>query len=362
MKAKIDSIQWLRGLASMLVVFSHAHGHMEGVAERYSLSVAGDAAARFFQMGLCGVDIFFVISGFIMALITARMHQLPGAIRNFAQKRLLRIVPPYWLWTALLTALLAFLPQLFSVRQFNAGETLLSLLFIPYVPFGQNTSPVLAVGWTLSYEVYFYALVCLGLLASRTAFILGLGLFFLGSTLLLPAQGPISGLLSSPLLWEFYAGIVLYEVTSRMPQLRVRTACALACLALVLLYAASGHGGQWRFLFWGIPAVLLTGSLVLMREVPQTRLTRLGVFLGDSSYTLYLSHLVTLPAVAKVFILLGLHTVLPPLVQIVAWAICCTILGGLLYLATEKPLLHFLNKKFPVPRPDDGRVQIAPTP
>lgn len=318
--------------------------------EEYSLPDAWQPVAEILEVGLCGVDIFFVISGFIMALITRDMHQQPGAIRNFAQKRLFRIAPPYWLWTLFFSILLALLPQLASTRTFSWQDTILSCLFIPFVPTAHNSAPVLAVGWTLSYEMYFYALVCLGLLTTRTIFIVGLGLFFLATTLFLPSQGPISGLLSSTLLWEFYAGVLLHELSPKLPSIRARTALGMSLAALGLFYAFSAqYNTQWRFLYWGGPALLLTGTLACMREVKETWLSRLGVFLGDSSYTLYLSHLITLPAVAKGFVLLGLHTALPPLLQVFLYSASCIVVGALLYTTTERPILTRLNKVFPTP-------------
>lgn len=74
-----------------------------------------------------------------------------------------------------------------------------------------HPSPVLAVGWTLSYEMYFYALVCIGLLVSRKVFIVGLGIYFLISTVLFPQHhGPLSNLTANTILWEFYAGVLCF--------------------------------------------------------------------------------------------------------------------------------------------------------
>lgn len=349
MRAKIESIQWLRALASIVVVFIHTQGYVGGMLEKHFPNSAGAASVTSFHLGEFWVDLFFVISGFIMALITERMHQQPGAVRNFVQKRLFRVIPIYWMWTLVLAGLLAFLPQLFSVRTFSLSETLLSCLFIPYTPLGQNTSPVLPVGWTLSYEVYFYTLLSLGLLLSRKVFLPVLGLFFLASTLFIPQQGPVTALLSSPILWELYGGMLLYTVHHRLPRLTPTTTLMICLVALGLFYGLS-HILQGRFWVWGLPALLMTGALVCMEEVKESRATRLGAFLGDSSYTLYLSHPVMLSAVGKVFVLLGLHALLPAWVQVFVFTLLCILLGAVLYLTTEKPITIFLNTRFPAPR------------
>jgi len=212
MRIRMDSIQALRAIAAIAVVFCHAQGHLIGFQKKYGLGDAWLNLVDPFRVGQCGVDIFFVISGFIMALVTNDMHKRKGAIEDFAQKRLVRIFPPYWIWTFVMLFLLFFFPQFFSIRTFALKEAVLSLLLIPYSPSSANTSPVLSVGWTLSYEMYFYALVCVGLLFSRKQFIAGMGIFFLITTAIFPQKhGPISNLTANTLLWEFYAGMLLFE-------------------------------------------------------------------------------------------------------------------------------------------------------
>ncbi|MDR2695874.1 MAG: acyltransferase, partial [Deltaproteobacteria bacterium] len=228
----MDSIQALRAIAAIAVVFCHAQKLLGAYAGRYGLGDAWLNRIDPFLTGQCGVDIFFVISGFIMALVTNGMHGRKGAIGDFAQKRLNRIFPPYWIWTSVLLFFLFFFPQFFSTQTFVLKDAILSFLLIPYAPSGLNPSPVLAVGWTLSYEMYFYALVCIGLLFSRTAFIVGLGIFFLLATAVFPQKhGPVSSLTANPLLWEFYAGVLLFEVYKAGARLPVMLSLCLGLLA-----------------------------------------------------------------------------------------------------------------------------------
>lgn len=213
-KNKIESVQVLRAIAAISVVLFHTNQKVVDMYERYGITRT-IFNNNLYDMGVCGVDIFFVISGFIMAMITKNLHKTPNAVREFAYKRIIRIVPPYWLWTLVLLAVLYFLPHMFSRLTFNFKEAILSLLFIPYIPVGLNSSPVLAVGWTLSYEMYFYALICVGLFFPRKIFIAGLGVFFLITTTILyyaDGDGPILYLVKNPILWEFFCGILLFEI------------------------------------------------------------------------------------------------------------------------------------------------------
>lgn len=138
---RIDSIQLLRAVAAIAVVTQHV-----------PIPIFGD--------GLWGVDLFFVISGFIMCHATARSG------RNFFLKRIIRIVPLYWLGTLFIYALALTLPQLLNTTTANPVDLLKSLLFIPFIK-GGIPVPIVFQGWTLNYEMFFYGLFWISLLVSR---------------------------------------------------------------------------------------------------------------------------------------------------------------------------------------------------
>ncbi len=344
---KLDSIQALRALAAILVVFCHVGGHLEGFKEKYTIDDAWFNLMGLPPIGASGVDVFFIISGFIMALVTVSAHKHDGASKRFLVKRIFRIFPPYWLWTLILLSLLLFLPQLFSVRTFDLEEAILSLFLIPYNPSGANTSPVLAVGWTLSYEMYFYLLVSIGLFFSRRRFICGLGAFFLVSTVLghqITHSSPIIGLVTNSLLWEFYFGFLLFEIWHCRYRFLLPASSGMALLLFLTMQIFWPESSALRVINYGLPAfVLVSGVLAVTREYV-ANIPKWMVFLGDSSYTLYLSHIVTMPAIAKLAVVLGVHKSLPPDVQIILYTVLAVMVGGVLYLITEKPLMNIRNK------------------
>ncbi|MCD7766177.1 MAG: acyltransferase [Lachnospiraceae bacterium] len=142
--SRFDGIQTLRGISAVLIVMHHM---------------------RFFARGAFGVDIFFCISGFMIMLTT---HRGPDAssgnrTRFFLRKRLIRIVPFYYLMTFLTYALLTAFPDLFEQTQTSVVFLIKSLLFIPFDIGNGVLQPLLRVGWTINCEIFFYLLFFLAL-------------------------------------------------------------------------------------------------------------------------------------------------------------------------------------------------------
>ena len=347
-QTRIDSIQALRATAAIAVVFGHAQGLLVRFKVTYGIDDAWLNLVDPVKTGQCGVDIFFVISGFIMALVTNDMHNRKGAILDFAQKRLIRIFPPYWLWTFVLLFLLLFFPQHFSSgRTFELREAILSLLLIPYAPSGANTSPILQVGWTLSYEMYFYALVCIGLFFSRKKFIVGLGIFFFITTVIFTQRhSPVSNLTTDTILWEFYAGVLLFELYKSGKSLSIILSICIVIPAIIAFYYFAKEAPSYpRFIYWGLPALAFVSSCIFFAKEATCCIPKTFIFLGDSSYTIYLSHFIILPIAGKISVIVGLHMILPPDVQIILYTAICTVLGCILYVITERPMLDYFRNK-----------------
>ncbi|MFT6836251.1 MAG: exopolysaccharide production protein ExoZ, partial [Francisellaceae bacterium] len=139
-------LQYLRGLAALAVVYFHISLHYN------ELGIAGLHLPVF---GKEGVDVFFVLSGFIICYI-AQIR--PKAPRTFMWDRVVRVVPLYWFYAALMTIMLILLPATVKSGQFDLAHIIYSFLFIPYSHpiFGEKYWPVVIPGWTLNYEMYFY--------------------------------------------------------------------------------------------------------------------------------------------------------------------------------------------------------------
>ncbi len=276
------SIQYLRGAAALGVVASHAaHGT--------------------FEIGASGVDVFFVISGFIMWGVTAKRRQTPG---QFLKARAIRVAPPYLGLTLLVALGIVLLPGLFNHAVLTPRHLLLSLLFIPHHdPYG-SLFPVLIPGWTLTYEMYFYGLFGLGLASPRR----WRGMAICGALLALVGAGALFGpfdfaaatTYTSPLLLEFAAGIVLarWRLSTRLgvPAL-LAGLVALACWQW--LVGVPSPNGMLRLLVWGLPAALLVAGALSLETALRAKPLALPLRLGGASYGIYLTHVFVLAALFK---------------------------------------------------------------
>jgi peptidoglycan/LPS O-acetylase OafA/YrhL len=179
----LQSIQLLRGIAALSVVYVHVL-----------------ATPNF---GLFGVDIFFVISGFVMALVTTK-NTNPT---SFFLHRLIRIVPLYWILTTCLVAVIVIAPNLLGSTTLNFANFLKSLFFIPYFKESHLIQPFLFVGWTLNYEMLFYLCIALGLMLSSRHY-----LAIAISTLML-IYLMLGVLADSPLLNGFFGNLSIFQYT-----------------------------------------------------------------------------------------------------------------------------------------------------
>ena len=194
-------IQSLRGIAALAVVWHHATNQ-----------VAGMAAFVPWGFGVSGVDVFFVISGFIMVVTTWDRRITPT---EFWRRRFLRVVPLYWLLTLAMVAIALAAPSLFKSLKVAPATLLESLLFVPHFSqsFPGNVWPLLVPGWTLNFEMFFYVVFGTLLVLPRTARMQTLvaalvGLVAIG-TLLGPFENAAAQTYTHPMLLEFAGGALL---------------------------------------------------------------------------------------------------------------------------------------------------------
>ena len=332
----------------MLVVFNHA-GTFLALPLGPSYLVPSEAIA---QMGAIGVDLFFVISGFVMALSARRYVGLSGA-GVFLAHRFIRIAPLFYLacLVMLAEAIRAGLPL-------ETASVLNSITFIPIFDDGTYSWPLHYLGWTLGFEWVFYLLVAVLIASGRG----GQHKPLLFLVMAVPLLGFLSQpelmagrVLSNPILWEFALGIiacVLYE-KGWLQQLRWPLVCVagLTCVlgAVVLLFRPDellgvgedtmmgGSLAASRALIWGVPAFLFFIAVVSLGEVGDGRLGRMLKLLGDASYSIYLSHLFVVMAMLEVVKRMAWD---PDLVVLATLAVSALV-GIRVYRWVEKPMLTF---------------------
>lgn len=345
--SKILSIQALRGIAAGLVVIYHAQALLAKFTEYGARDAWLNSTQGLRNFGGMGVDIFFVISGAVITYVSWNLFGKPSEVLTFLKKRVIRIFPVYWLNLLLWVIVFAFFAKaLESQPAFNPEKILFSFFLLPYpngVESGYGALYTLGMAWTLTYEMYFYALTALCLCFARKWFLPIVSLFFLaGYAYFSPSvKYPILTVLSSPRLLEFFYGILI-AFALRL-RLRVPAAFTLAILLispLPLLYGPS------PMMSVGLSVALFVFSLVFLERSGALPIPRGLVLLGDCSYSLYLFHGIVQSALGKILTLTGLWSALPADVYIALISLISFAAGYLAYICTERPLIAWLSRRF----------------
>lgn len=338
---EIRSIQYLRGIAAFGVLVFHA-------AER---------AGGHFGVGAAGVDVFFVISGFIMWVVTCRKSPGPG---DFLLRRVQRIVPLYWGVTLLVAGVALAVPAAFPAMQVTAEALIKSLFFVPYRDPQGLVAPLIVPGWTLNYEMFFYLLFAAGLLAPaklRPWLVSAALVALVAVRPLLDASNPLVAAYTDPILLEFGAGVWLGKLWSerRLPSARIGWALAAAGLAGFTAVTLAGTDvSTARVLLWGLPALLLVaGAVTVERQGPIPRLWPLRV-IGDASYSLYLVHGL---AISATFRLLAVVGVTAPALLFSASIVAGVVAGLIAYHLAEKPMMKLFRTGLGAHRPSGVAAQ-----
>jgi exopolysaccharide production protein ExoZ len=342
--SELKTIQYLRGIAALMVVYAH----FLGLLKRHG---SGSLGLDRFRIGDSGVDIFFVISGLIMVVTSAIKPVSPA---QFLQRRIQRIVPTYWFYSTLMVIAVLAVPGLLNTAQFDLEHVVKSFLFIPeYHPRITNSIwPILVQGWTLNYEMFFYLLFAVSLLIPRQ----GLRIAALVAVLAaLVATGRIAAFTSpialtwtSQLLLEFAAGCLLGYFWVRFPRLYrmpVWLLCLLAVAAIGMFLLSNGlwHWTGHRALGTGIPATLLVATALGVERTCHFPDLRLLHRIGDSSYSIYLSHTFVLAGMGLLWSRVGVNSAILDLCALIAAMVGCSLFGYLSWRLVEVRSLRLLR-------------------
>lgn len=292
--SKLLLVQVLRALAALAIAALHAQADAQTLAE-----ARGQSFTPLFRLPwAAGVDVFFVISGFIMVHASRGLFGKEGARGAFLKRRLARIVPLYWAVTVLYLAVALAMPALLNSALFEPWPILASFLFIPFARPDGAVQPLYSLGWTLNFEMLFYALFAATIVWPRRLAVPALiailtGLAALGRAG--PWPQPI-GFWTSPMILEFAFGLAIGFARAEGVKLGTpaRLVLAAAGLALLGLEGArpDGVAETIRPFVWGLPAALIVAAAALGEERAgaNTAVTRAAVMVGDASYALYLTH------------------------------------------------------------------------
>jgi exopolysaccharide production protein ExoZ len=276
----IVSVQALRAVAALSVVLCHFDqvglmmtGHADDPIPLYSLA--------------SGVDLFFVISGFIMVYSSEDLFGITGAWKAFLTRRIARIVPLYWATTAIAIPLMS--------PSFDWQSLLGSYFFIPYRAASGAIYPLHGVGWTLNFEMFFYALFAVTIRLPRNFAVPALCAVLTSIVLLghwfQPQSAPLA-FWSDPIILEFAIGMVIALLYRKGLQLPIVLRLCLIAAGAAAIWLSDQHmpPSGYRALLWGIPAAMIFAGTVLGKQPDFGWLRSPTKLLGDASYALYLIH------------------------------------------------------------------------
>jgi peptidoglycan/LPS O-acetylase OafA/YrhL len=349
---QIDGLQILRAVAVLLVAWVHAG--------QWLLPISAQSLPSF---GVYGIDIFFVISGFIVSSLVLRSRQKPGATAmwEFLKRRLIRIFPIYWLFCLLQIGRLLHNRQLFQRNYLPVFFLLPGLRHI-------ETPLLVDFSWTMIFEMFFYytlAVILLGtvrrgvptvITAFCAAVVFG-GIFDI--------RRPIWIVLCNPIVLEFVFGAFValaYRHFGRLRRLGIVLLILGSVASISLAIFPSGaiatgprmvlsdSGVMVRVMTWGIAATMVVGGMVFWSPAIRSRLGRVAVVLGNSSYSAYLASAMVIEFTMRLLLkVLGgsvPFSVGRVAVYQVAVTICVFVAGWVCYQFVEWPMLRWLQGRF----------------
>ncbi len=345
---KYYGIQYLRGIAALLVIVYH--------------SMVMSVVAPYFNspIGKFGVDIFFVISGFVMWVTT---ESKANNTLSFWMSRILRVVPLYWVFTLSIVCAAILVPSLFfNSRGLDFLFVIKSFLLIPTLnPDIGDITPAYTIGWTLVYEMFFYFIFGFSLflmnLRKRFAFIFVLvgGLACCG--MIFNFKGPILSTYTNSIMLEFLAGVGLGYFRTYLLKASVKVGVGLVILSFTVLLTCDADQSS-RFWIYGIPSLMLVAGVVSLEKYIKLHISKLPLFFGEISYSLYLSHPISQRVWYVVFVL-AFGQILNKNLALYYFvgSVFVGVLGGVVcYYVLEKQLLRLGRLKVFLKRPVNAVV------
>jgi peptidoglycan/LPS O-acetylase OafA/YrhL len=337
----LKSIQVLRAIAAIGVLTLHA------ATEKITFLGGEPGPFKNFLLGAAGVDLFFVISGFVMVYSSESLFGHANGPRTFILRRIARIAPLYWAVTAaiILYIYAAHGAQLWAI--YSPASLVASFLFWPYPRIDGFAFPVHLLGWTLNFEMFFYAVFAFAILLPRRAAVPAVCVAFVA----LVVAGRYTVLPLPFLFWsnsiilEFCLGMLIALSYREGFRLSPAAAWALGIAACAGYAAAATPNGEWRILFWGLPGAALVASCALSSSTWRPGAAgRFFGLLGDASYSLYLVHPLIFPLVRWTAGRLFDFSAIPWVYAGIAY-VAAIAASVVCYLLFERPITRALQRR-----------------
>ncbi|WP_264421704.1 acyltransferase family protein [Novosphingobium sp. KCTC 2891] len=336
---KLYNVQALRALAAWAVV---GH-HLVDALHNY---IAKDRGLPNPSIGSFGVEIFFVISGYVMMLTASRRRLAPG---KFFVERLVRISPPYWLLTIAAFGAIYSGLNMFGHKQATFDRLFASLLYMPYFNGAQLERPVVFPGWTLNYEMMFYALfaLCLFIRSERWRMAAMIGAITLAVLAQFFSTSPLADYLGRDIIVGFAFGILLWPLSNRLVISRAVAAIAMSAgFALLIVCDATWlRDATHAELVVSFGALLIVAGALFLEKSGHALRSGWVIFQGDASYALYLIHPFALQAVGKASLLAGINQSVPGLIlTLVMMVVAAALAAAAMHILFERPVHRMARK------------------
>ena len=329
---KYLGLQILRITAACMVLLTHSTFYASERLDRHF---------GFWKSGARGVDIFFVLSGFVMVYSSIKLLNDSNGWKIFAERRIVRIVPIYWIATSIKVIALLFTTGYILHTQFSVVKTLESYFFLPALNTEGGIGPVLGVGWTLNFEMFFYFLFTLALFFRVSVYkFVGVVLAFLAvGSFFRQTNWPAASFYLNTVVLEFFYGMVIAKICLASKHIPRYYAIPLLGLGFLGLLAPWSLQIQLDGVLHGVAAALIVYSMASLEDW-LTRIPRFVLYMADAPYAIYLFHPFIAPAVPVA--LMKLHLVYPWLS--VACSVSLALAGGcLVHLLIEAPITKWFR-------------------
>jgi exopolysaccharide production protein ExoZ len=338
-KDKYETIQVLRFIAALMVIILHSTFY---TSERL------DSSTIVYDQGYNGVSLFFVISGFVMIISSEKLIENQRGWMIFAVKRIIRIVPIYWIITGYKILVLVFASSLVLHTRLDFGFILKSVFFIPAINREGMFRPFYGVGWTLNFEMFFYLLFTISLaLKVRPIILLSIVLIPLSvlSFFKTPDWPVALRFYADPIILNFLYGMIIAKLILHGVKVPRKLAIPAILLGLTIMFFPTGIFSVISYLSYNPIATNIATFLVVyggasIENYWGKKAPYLLVFLGTASYSLYLVHPSISPSAPTLLKMLHLHSVF---MSVTLGVIGSILVGVVFYRFFEKPVTKFLT-------------------
>lgn len=327
----LSLIQAYRGFAAIIVVMFHVYLEIK---TRYN----SNAFIDFFKFGHSGVEFFFVLTGFILLYVHKNDSNSLKCFASFIKKRFIRIYPFYWLILAIYVFIYNFQPQLGYDYQRNFNEILKAFLLLPV-----NHGSYIPVSWTLSHEVLFYIVFSIFIYTKGINKIIPFfGFLSIIVMCFFDTENNFFRFLFSPFNVLFFFGCVVYYLsTFKITENKlffIFFVGNLSFLLTALIDSYLNYDYHLKMVMYGFSSsLIILGAFNSKLECFFNK--KIFLFLGDSSFSIYLCHLLTISFLSKIIMYTKMDDIFHSSVIFIVFVSISIFVGAIIHLYVEKPLL-----------------------